>query len=174
MRIQQRFLTDAIAGEKRSCVRSFPNHESKHAAQVFGTVSSELIVSMNDRFGVAVGVEGVTELFQLLAQLEIVVDLAVENDPGAAIVIVNQLLTTLQVDDREAAHRHSDRAVDVETILVRTAMPEDRVVHPRQQLLVNRVSVVSNDASNATHNYAFCLSRSSRFSTPAQTRPRQR
>ena len=48
-------------------------------------------------------------------------------------MIVDGLLTTLQVDDREPAHREADRAVDVETIVVRTAMT-DRVVHPRQSL----------------------------------------
>ena len=79
-------------------------------------------------------------------------------------MIVNRLLAALQVDDRETAHRESDRTVDVETIIVGTAMT-DRVVHARQQLLVNRFPVASNDANDATHNYPlFCLSRSSFFS----------
>src|ERR671913_314111 len=109
MRIQQWFLTDAIAGEKQF-LRSFvPDREGKHAAQVFRTVNAILIVSVNDRFRIAVGVKGVTKLFQLLAQLEIVVDLAVEDDPGAAIVIVDRLLPALPIDNCETAHRPSER-----------------------------------------------------------------
>src|SRR5262245_50787416 len=88
MGIEKRLFADAIASEEKFLASFIPDCEGKHPAQVFRTVSSELIVSMNDGFGVAVGVEGVAEFFQLLSQLEIVVDLAVEDDPGAAVMVV--------------------------------------------------------------------------------------
>src|SRR5215813_5492430 len=98
---------------------------------MFGAVKAELILGVNDGFGVAVGVEGVAQFFELLAEFEIVVDLAVEDDPRAAVLIVNGLLAALQIDDGEAAHGHADRTIYVAAVLVGTAMP-DRVVHPRE------------------------------------------
>src|SRR5215213_1162155 len=127
-----------------------PDGEGKHAAQVFRAVSAELIVGVNDGFGVAVGVESVAQLFEFLAQLEVVVDLAVEDDPRATIRVVNWLLAALEVDDCEATHREAGRAVDVKAVLIGTAVT-DGVVHPRQQLLVNWLTVVPNDPYDSTH-----------------------
>src|SRR6185437_3250774 len=105
---------------------------------------------MNDGFGVAVGIERVAQLFEFLAQFEIVVDLAVEDDPRAAICVVNWLLAAFEVDDRETTHRETGGTVDVEAVFVRSAVTNG-VVHARQQLLVNRLPVVSNDPDNSTH-----------------------
>src|SRR6185436_17533388 len=113
--IKQRLLPHAIAREKQFLPTRIPDREGKHPAQVFWTVSAKLVVGMNDGFGVAVGVERVAKVFQLLAQLEIVVDLAVEDDPRGSIPIVNGLLAALEIDDREAAHGQTHRAVDIET-----------------------------------------------------------
>ena len=65
-----------------------------------GTVGAVLIVSMNDGFSVTVGIKSVTEVFQVFAQLALVIDLAVEDDPSATILIVNRLLPTFQIDNR--------------------------------------------------------------------------
>src|SRR6185369_9052477 len=113
-------------------------------------VSAELIVGVDDGFGVAVRVERVAQLFEFLAQLEIVVDLAVEDDPRAAIRVVNGLLAAFEIDDREAAHREAGGTVNVEAVFVGSAMANG-VVHPREQLLVNRLPVVSNDPYDSTH-----------------------
>ena len=92
-RVKQWFFSDAIAGEKQFLIPFVPDRKRKHAAKVFRAVSAVLIVGMNDRFGVAVGIKGVAEFFELLAELEIVVDLAVENYPGGAVLIVDGLLS---------------------------------------------------------------------------------
>ena len=78
---------------------------------MFGTVGAVLIVGVNDRFGVAVCIEGVTEFLEFVAEFAVVVDLAVENYPGRAILIVNGLLSALQVDYRQAAHAKPDRTM---------------------------------------------------------------
>src|SRR5215213_892323 len=105
---------------------------------------------MNDGFGVAVGVERMTQLFEFFAEFEVVVDLAIEDNPRAAIRVVNGLLAALEVDDREAAHREAGGAIDIKTVLVRPAVTNS-LVHPRQELLINRFSVVSNDSYDSTH-----------------------
>ena len=50
---------------------------------------------MNNGFGIAIGVKSVAQLFQLFAQLAIVINLAVEYDPRGAILIMNWLLAAL-------------------------------------------------------------------------------
>src|SRR5687768_12029306 len=92
------------------------------------TVNAVLVVSMNDRFGIAAGVELVTEFLQLLAQFEVVVDLAVGDDPRRTILVVNGLAAAFQVDDCQSAHSEADRTVDVEAVVVRPAMA-NRVTH---------------------------------------------
>jgi hypothetical protein len=78
----------------------------------------------------------VAEFFEFVAQLTVVVNLAVENDPGSAILIVNRLLPALQVDDRQAAHAKADRLIEIETIIVRSTMT-DGGAHAAEQCLID-------------------------------------
>src|SRR5689334_4501380 len=94
-------------------------------------IRAEFIVSVNDRFGVAVGVESVAEIFQFGSKFEVVVNLAVENDPGSAIRVVNRLLPVGEIDDRQAAHRQTNPIAEIKSIVVRTAMTNS-VVHARK------------------------------------------
>src|SRR6266513_6556475 len=95
-------------------------------------VGAITVISMNDRFSIAVGVKSMSKFFQLLPQLEIVIDLAVEDYPCCSILIVNRLLTTFEIDDRETAHSQSHRTANVKAVFVGTAMPYRRA-HSRQQ-----------------------------------------
>ena len=105
---------------------------------------------MNDRFGIAVCVEGMTELLQLFAKLAVVVNLAVENYPGSAILIVDWLVAALDVDDREPAHSQAGWTTEIETIIVRAAML-DGIAHSDQQRLINIRSITINYAYNSAH-----------------------
>jgi len=108
-----------------------------------GTVNAVLIIRVHDRFSIAVGVELVAEFFEFFAEFEIVVDLAVENNPGSPFLVVDGLFTTLQIDDRQPAHAQADATINVKAIIVRTAVL-DRIAHPGQQLLVDSFTVISN------------------------------
>ena len=150
LRVKQWLLADPIAREKQFLRALVPNRKRKHAAQVIRTIGAILIVGVNDRFGVAVGVERVAEFLQFLAQFAVVVDLAVENDPGGAILVVNGLLPALQIDDREASHAQPDGIVEVEAVVVWSPMTNGGA-HPRHEGLVNSQTIVSNYANNSTH-----------------------
>src|ERR1700720_780005 len=102
--VQQRFFSDSIARQKQGLCALVPDRKSKHAAQMFGTVGAVLVPGMNDRFRVAVGIKLMAELLELIAQFAVVVNLAVEDNPGSAVLIMNWLLATFQVNDREPAH----------------------------------------------------------------------
>jgi hypothetical protein len=78
----------------------------------------------------------VPKLFQLLAEFEVVIDLPVENDPGGAILIVNRLSATLEIDYREAAHSQTHWPIDIEAVIVWTTMAYCGT-HSGQQGFVN-------------------------------------
>jgi hypothetical protein len=129
--VEQRLFSDPVPRQKELLGAFVPDGEGKHAAQVLGAVSAILVVGVDDGFGVAVGVESVTQLFEFFTQLEIVIDLAVEDYPGTPIEVVDGLLTALEVDNCEATHRQTGGTIDVEAVLVRPAV-KDRVIHPRE------------------------------------------
>src|SRR4029078_6445792 len=106
--VKERFFANTISSEEQFLCSLIPNSECKHSAKIFWTIGTVLIIGMNDRFGIAVGVEGVAQLREFFAKLKVVVNLAVENDPGTAIVIVYRLLATFQVDDGETTHCQPD------------------------------------------------------------------
>src|SRR5438128_5377367 len=99
LRVKQRLLADAITRQKKRLGSLVPNCKREHAAQIFWTVSSVLVVGVNDRFSVAVGVKLVAETLQLRAQLAVVVNLSIENNPGSLVLILNRLLAVREVDD---------------------------------------------------------------------------
>src|SRR5437667_8574602 len=133
LRVEERLLSHAIASQEKRFRAFIPNRKRKHPAQVLWTIGSPLVVGVNDSFSIAVGIELVAELFELLAQLAIVVDLAVENNPCRAVLIMNRLLSVGEIDNREASHRQSDAVAEIEPVVVRTTMM-NRFVHAREQL----------------------------------------
>src|SRR5260370_35344710 len=88
---------------------------------MFGAICSVAIVRVNDGFSIAVGIKGVAEFLELFAQLAIVVDLTVENDPRGAILIVNRLLAARELDNRKPAHTHAHAPAKIEPAAIRTA-----------------------------------------------------
>src|SRR2546425_9607313 len=151
LRVQKRLFSHAIARQEKRFGAFIPNRKRKHPAQVLWTIGAPLVVGVNDSFRIAVGIELVAELFELLAQLAIVVDLAVENNPGGAVLIMNRLLSVREIDDREPPHRQSHPIAEIETVIVRTTMT-NRLVHAREQLTINRSAVFVNYSCNATHD----------------------
>src|SRR5687768_17564301 len=114
------------------------------------TVRPILVIRMNDGFGVAVGIESVTKLFELLAQLQVVIDFPIEDNPRRAVGIVDWLMAGLQVNNGQTAHAETDRPIDVETVVVRSSMT-DSFAHLVEQTAINVHSVTSYYSNNSTH-----------------------
>src|SRR5438128_10733732 len=100
---------------------------------MFGAICSVAIVRVNDGFSIAVSIKSVAEFLELFAQLAIVVDLAVENNPRGAILIMNWLVTAREIDNRKPAHSQAHGAAEIEAIVVRTAMA-NCIAHPAEQI----------------------------------------
>src|SRR2546421_5117771 len=125
-----------------------------------GTVGAVLIVSMNDGFSVAVCIEGVAKLLQLFTKFAVVIDLAIENNPGCAILIVDRLLAAFHIDDRQPSHAQAHTLVEVEAVIIRAAMFY-RLAHPGQKRLVHEGAVILDDAYNATHKLTHAVTNTS-------------
>src|SRR3989442_3739261 len=115
-----------------------------------GTVGSVLIVSMNDGFCVAFFIKGVAKLLQLFAKFAVVIDLAIESNPGSALLIGDRLLAAFQIDDRQPSHAQAHTLVEVEAVIIRAAMFY-RLAHSGEKRLVHEGVVILDDAYNATH-----------------------
>src|SRR5262249_46296498 len=76
------------------------------------------------------------------SQLEIVVDLAIEDDPHRPVFVGHRLMTGTEVDDGQTPHRHpeSSRAADVGPLVVWPAVPNHRR-HPSEKRPVRRLTI---------------------------------
>ena len=123
-RIEQRLLADPIAGQEQESPPLVPDREGEHAAKPPQASRPILLEGMDDDLGVAPGGEPVSVCLQLGAQLEEIVDLAVERHPDRAVLVAHRLPAAGQVDDAEPALAEADVALDVEPLVVGAAMRE--------------------------------------------------
>jgi hypothetical protein len=106
---------------------------------------------MNDRFGVGIGVEGMSALQEVLPQFLVVEDFPVENDLNGSILVVDRLVSSIQVDDAETPHPKSDARFEIESFVIGTTV-NDRVAHPLQLVRIHRFSVQAHNSGNAAHD----------------------
>src|ERR1041385_5739049 len=108
-RVVNGLLADAIARDEDLALFVVPDRERKHTAQVVYASRAILFVSVNDCFGVGVGLERVAAFFEFGSQLLETINLAVEDDGDRAVFAGNRLLAAREIDDGEASHaeRHA-------------------------------------------------------------------
>jgi hypothetical protein len=106
---------------------------------------------VNNSFGVAPGAIAVSFRLEILSQVPVIVDLAVEYDPDATIFVAERLMAGLYVDDAEAAHRQSGIFLDKESVVVRPAV-NDLPVHRFQSVAIYPLSPVGmKNATDSAH-----------------------
>src|SRR6476620_3037822 len=110
--IVQRLNAQPVTRDEQSFSRSVPDGKGEHSTQVLDTLRPILLIQVDDAFGVAVGTIAMTAHFKILAQVLMVVDFAVEDDPDAAKFITERLVASLNIDDAEAAHSETDVVFD--------------------------------------------------------------
>jgi len=101
---------------------------------------------MNDYFGIGVGIEAVSALFELAAQFGKIVDFSVEDNPDGFVFVENRLMSTRQVDNAEPAHSQSNAVFDKYSFVVGTAM-HDGFAHPVNSGVIRHMASVSVDDS---------------------------
>src|SRR3569833_3415600 len=102
------------------------------------------------RFGIAVRRKAMPLCNELPAQILVIVDLAIENDPDRAIFVGYRLVPARKIDDAEPAHADGALPIDVDALIVRTSMT-DLSAHLPDDILSGRRA--SRDVScDPTHN----------------------
>ena len=80
--------------------------------------------------------EAMAAAFEVGTKLGKVVDLAVVDDPGAAVFVEDGLVAAGEIDDAEAAHAEARAIGDIDAFIVRAA------VHDRSHMWCTRASVM--------------------------------
>src|SRR5207244_13596032 len=95
-------------------------HGGPHAVEAAEAFRAPLSVGREQDFGVAGGAEAVAGGPQLLPQLDVVVDLAVEDDDKLAILRAHRLMTGgAQVQDGQSAKPEPHLLIEVQARVVR-------------------------------------------------------
>ena len=129
-RVEERLDAEAVARAEEALLGLVPEREREHAAEPVERFRSPAVVRAEHDLHVRRRAElGEPEL---VAELDVVVDLAVVRDPVAALVR-HRLVAGLEVDDREAPVAEAGVATLVEphALAVRAAMAE-QLVHVRE------------------------------------------
>ena len=134
----------------RTCI--VPERDGPLPVEATEGVIAPLLEGVDDHLGVAAGSEDVAQAFKLVAQLDVVEDLAVEDDPQRAVLIRERLLAAGEVDDREPRMTEPGTTIAIDPELVRTAVLQ-RCRHPSELIELGRWQVVAerDDASDAAH-----------------------
>ena len=149
--VVQRLDAQTIAGQQQTPLRGVPDRKRKHPAQMVDAAWTELFPQVNDGFGVAGSPKTMTARGEFLAQLAVVVDLAIEDDPDRSIFVADRLLAAVQVDDAQASHAQPDAITQVHTFFIRPSMHQ-HLAHRADFVFKHRFAVKANDSSNATHD----------------------
>src|SRR6185436_1924721 len=102
-RIEQRLLAETIARQHQLLAPVVPQRDREHAVELARKLITHLLVEVNDDLGVALRREAVPLLFEALAQLLEVVDLAVLDGPDRSVLVAHRLMATGDVDDAQPA-----------------------------------------------------------------------
>jgi hypothetical protein len=89
---------------------------------------------------------------ELLAQGEMVVDLAVEHDPQRAVFVRNRLMPARDIDNAEPAHADARRAVGIEAFVVGPAMGDDAAHFAQSGRVGPRVASEFKNPSDPAHS----------------------
>jgi hypothetical protein len=99
---------------------------------VFGQPLAHFLVQVNEHLGVAARHEAVAAPFEVPAQVEVVVDLAVEDHLKPAVLIAERLVAARNIDDAEAAVAEPERTIHEVAGAVGAAVRET-FSHPPQR-----------------------------------------
>ena len=144
----QRLDAEVVAGQGEPLLLAVPDRQAEHPVEPVERLGAPLRERLEHHLGVGVGGELAPEGDELLAQVEVVVDLAVVGDRVAPVGGVHRLLAVRDVDDRQPAVRQPARAAGDDPLAVRPPVLL-AVVHPLQQRVVGVESVVAGDAAHA-------------------------
>src|SRR6185503_19698991 len=151
-RVVQRLDSQSIARKNKPSPRRVPNRKREHSSKLLDRAWAVFFVKMNDSFGVAGCLILMAARFEIRPQISMVIDLAVIDDPHAAVFIRHRLMPARQIHNRQPPVPQPHRSVDVHTGVIGSAMRQ-AVSHAnqRRRIYVAVEMIWNSDAANATH-----------------------
>src|ERR1035437_8944355 len=83
----QRLLAQAIARQEQRLAARIPNRRGEHAVKLFDALRPRLLIEVQEGLDVAVRAETVASLLQAPAQILVIIDLAIADEPERAILV---------------------------------------------------------------------------------------
>src|SRR5690606_9090229 len=116
----------AVARQHQALAARVPERDRELAVEALDEAVAVAVVEVDDHLGVGAGAEGVALALQLLAQFEVVEDLAVEDGPDRPGAVVQRLLAGGRVDDRQSGVGQANAGGEVDSVGVGAAVAERR------------------------------------------------
>ena len=124
---------------------------TSEAGDLVHAIDAEFLITVDDNFGIAVGIETVSLGFELPPQLGEIVDLSVEDHPDSSVLVVDRLLSAFHVDDAEASHPQPDIVCNQHALIVRSPV-HDGLTHRLHQVRNHWILTTSvYDTCNSAH-----------------------
>jgi len=118
----ERLDAQAVAGEDEAFSRFAPERDGEHAAEAGETCGVPFKEGVENGFGVAAGMEAMAVLFELAADFQMIVDFAVEDDAGVAVVGNDGLITGVEVDNFQTSGAEGKKRGGEDADLIGAAM----------------------------------------------------
>ena len=117
--VAERLLAHPVPAHEADFPAAVPQGEGEHPLQTGDAIRPLLFVKMQNHLGIGSRGEDVPLCLQLLAQVKIVVDLAVDHQHDPAVFGIEGLIPRLQIDDRKAAVAQQNAGPRKEAVTVR-------------------------------------------------------
>jgi hypothetical protein len=143
----KRLDADAVASQHQTLPGVGPKGDRKHASQPLETGGVPFKKCLKNGLGIAVGLKAAAECFELAAYFKVIVDFAVEDDYGVAILGKYGLIAGCQVDNLEAGRTERAGSRLQYTLLIWAAMNEG--IRRRLDSVLVRVPVFRREPNNA-------------------------
>ena len=150
LREEERTHAEAVARQQRLARLPVPDRDREVSVEALEAADAPLRVGLRDHLGVGGGREPASEPFQLGAQFDVVVDLAVLHHPVARALVAQRLVAALEVDDREARVGHAEAPVEVDAHAVRPPVPQ-LPCHGQQKAAVSGAVATPVDPGDPAH-----------------------
>ncbi len=150
----QWFHAEPIAREQQASSLRIPEREREHSTEPVHAVGAPFLVGVDDCFGVGSRAEGMAARLELAPQAGVVVDLAIEHDPHAAVFVRERLRPGAQIHDAQALVGEHGPGIGVQAGGVGSAVAQD-VAHAGGAGRRVRSQLIRRDETgNAAHRYA--------------------
>src|SRR6185312_2799554 len=103
LRPVERLDAEPIACEEQALPCGIPDGKCEHAAKVIDRRCTPLLVRMHDRFGIGTSRVSMAGRFEACANVAVVIDFAVEDDPDRLIFIRQRLMPGGEINDAQPA-----------------------------------------------------------------------